>query len=54
VLKIFNIQTREGSVVSFMNVIWQVSYANWLKVNTKSAAKGCLDSATSVGIFRGI
>jgi len=29
VLKFLNIHTREGRVVSFMNIVWQVSYVNW-------------------------
>jgi len=38
-LKIFNIQTKD--------IIWQVLYVNWLKMNIDDATKGCHD------IFRG-
>jgi len=53
VLKIFNIQTRECRVISFMEVIWQVSSANWHKVNIDSTAKGCPCLASCVAIFKG-
>jgi len=53
VLKIFNIQTREGRVVSFMDVIWQVSSTNWLKVNTDGVTKGYFGLIPCVSIFRG-
>jgi len=33
VLKCVNIQTREGMVISFMDIIWLVSFKNWLKMN---------------------
>jgi len=53
VLKIFNIQTREGRVVSFVDVIWQVSYANWLKMNIDGANRSCPGLASCVSIFKG-
>jgi len=52
-LKIFNIQTREGSVISFMEVIWQVPFVNWLKVNIGGVVRGCFDLASCASIFKG-
>lgn len=40
-------------MVLFMNVIYQVLYVNWLKVNIDSTIRGYLDFATCFSIFRG-
>jgi len=39
VLKIFNIQTRKGRVISFMKVIWQISSVNIRKKAIKERIK---------------
>jgi len=53
VLKFFNIQIKEDRMVSFMDVIWQVSSANWLKVNIDGATKGCPSLASCIDTFKG-
>ena len=40
-------------MVSFMDVIWQVSSANWLKVNIDGATKGCPSLASCIDTFKG-
>jgi len=51
VLKFSNIQTKEGRVASFMDVINQVPSANWLKVNTNGATSDCPNLAFWVGHY---
>jgi len=51
VLKFFNIQIGKDMVVSFMEVIWYVPSANWLKVNTNNVVKSCLGLASCIGSF---
>jgi len=40
-------------VISFTNIIWKVSFANWLKVNTDGATRGYPSLASCADIFRG-
>jgi len=49
VLKFVNIQTREGRVVSSIDVICKVSFGNQVKVNIGGAARGCSSLASCVG-----
>lgn len=53
VLKYFNIQTREGMAVSFIELIWQVPFTNWCKVNIDGATKDCFGLASCASIVRG-
>jgi len=52
VLKFFNIQIREGMVDSLINVIWEVSSTNFLKVNIDGTTRSHLGLATFIGIFK--
>jgi len=38
--------------ISPIQVIWDFPYANWVKVNIDSAARGCSGFSTCAGIFR--
>lgn len=40
-LKFSNIQVRENRMVSFKDVIWQVPYVDWLKMNIDGPIRGC-------------
>jgi len=39
-------------VVSFIDVIWKVPFAHWVRVNTGGAARGCPTLTSCVGSFR--
>ena len=54
IFKFFWITTRPRKGSFTIEVIWQMPYVNWVKVNINSVTKGCQIYIVCDGIFRGI
>jgi len=50
-LSIFYIQTRKVTVVSFMDIIWEIPFANWLKSYIDGVIRGCRNLTSYANIF---